>query len=856
MQFSKDDIIKISFKLVLLFAFGLISQQTISQHLVINEIQSSNATTIADEDGDYEDWIELYNGTDTAINLAGYYLSDNINNLQMWIFPEVIIEPQGFIIVFASGKNRVNSSSLHTNFSIDRSGEAIALSYNNQIIDYFAPVILLSDISYGRYPDGSINTYYFHDPSPNAPNSENRFTEVLSPVIFSHSGGFYTGEFFLELNHPDPDVTIIYTIDGSEPDINNLDGTTYLYKNKYAFYPHEELGELLEDSFHSYIYNGEILISDRSNQPDKLAKKSTTVHDMFYEPVSPVFKSTPIRAIAYKEGSHKSAVKTHTFFVSPQGREKYPIPVIAINLSENALFDYENGIYTAGIDADTWRLDNPDLTYKWMFEGNFHRRGDNAEFPANFEFFNMSSEYANLNQSVGLRLHGNATRSFQMKSLRLYARSAYENNYMNHPFFPNNNISSFKRLILRNSGNDFPSKIWEPGFYSRTLLRDAAIQSMVRHLNIDTQDYLATVVFINGEFWGIHNLRERFDKYYLHNKYGVETDAIDLITGLYTVKEGSNIHFLETYDFIKDNPMETDANYNFIKQRIDIENFIDYQIVNIYSDNTDWPGNNIDFWRTNNPDTSENAKYGHDGKWRWMLYDTDFGFGLWGADNAYLNNTLEFATAEDGPSWPNPPAATLLLRKLLENNEFKQSFIDRFEYHLTITFEEERVLNIIDSLANIIEPIITEHSHRWNQDQLSLFEWHENLSVMKNFAIYRPCVMRTHIMEFFEIIDDEYASGICAEDSVEPDPNIDPQISFSLYPNPTPDLLFIDFPDDIYYTVNIQIYDYTGREISGIRKSIQSKTVTLDVSSLSPGFYLLSADYNNQKHLLKFVKTN
>lgn len=847
MDFSKIHTYILSKSLFMLLISMIMVLYTKSQHLVINEIMSSNATTIADEDGDYEDWIELYNGTDSVINLTGYTLSDNLANPDKWIFPNITIGPNEYLLIFASGKNRTTGDFLHTNFSISKDGENIILS-NNQgiIVDYFGAIYIPTDKSYGRKFDGSVDLVYFHQPSPGAANQGETFSTLLSPVIFSKHGGFYAEDFFLSLSHPDPETVIIYTLDGSEPDINNLDGSTYIYKNTYPYSPEDSFGDFLESSYKSNIYLNPIEITNRTDSPDKLSQISSTVRNQYYFPESPIFKGITVRAVAMKDNAYSDLIQTNSYFITPKGRDKYPLPVISFSLQENYLFDYYDGIYTAGVDTDLWREQNPNEEMNWWnFPANYRRRGVDYEYPANFEFFPEESANSAINQIVGCRIHGGANRAQPMKSLRLYARSRYGNSHLEHKIFPSLNDTFFKRLILRNSGND----------YGLTYIRDAVMQSLISHLNFDTQAYQPSIVFINGEFWGIHNIRERYDKHYLNRVYGVNEDEIDLLELNAWVKEGDAFHYYYMIDFILTNDISNNANYQHLSGLMDIDNFINYQISQIYINNTDWPGGNIDYWRKRTSEFMPDAPLGHDGRWRWLLFDTDYGFGYHGGNDAYKFNTLEFATTPDGSGWPNPPWSTLLLRTLLENEQFKTKFIEKFEYHIINTFDTQRVLNTIDSIADKIEPLIDCHSHRWHKNNLTYDKWQGYIDVMRNFAENRPCYMIYHLVHFFEISDDTFCAGICDTISFYT-PEIEDTFTFSLYPNPTNGIINIEFEDSTFIQ-DISIYDMTGRLVKSVNiNDYIIPKITVNCANFGTGNYIARVTSSKSVKYKKFVVVN
>jgi hypothetical protein len=724
----------------LLFVLPLASQ---AQSLALNEIMASNSTSIADEDGDFEDWIELYNYSVEPVNLAGYGLSDDYNDPFLWVFPDVTIQPGEFMLVWASGKNRTNPGSpLHTNFSINAGGEEVLFTHpSGATIDEILPSAIPTDISYGRSPDGSGTWFFFDQPTPGESNTTNAYSEILEPPVFSHPAGFYSNTFELSITHPEPDATVIYTLDGSIPCLENIEGTTFLYKNQYPENPGDSFGDFLTSSINSLLYSGPIEIADSSTQADSITHISTTWHqEPYYFPYNPVSKGTIIRAMAMKEGMLSSPVRTQSYFVSDEGRDRYSLPVLSFGFCKTDLFDYEQGVYVAGVDYDNWRTGNPDASHNWQTEANFHRSGAAWEKTAHLEYFESDKTVSSLSLETGIRLHGAEARRRPMKSMRLYARDTYGESHFQHIFFPAVNDSIFKRLLLRNSGQDF--------LY--TLFRDAAVQRMVMDLNVGAQEYQPVIVFFNGEYWGIHNLRERTDKYFFQRVYGVDPDNIDYLTNNIEVNEGDANHYIATRNYIEVNGLTEAEHYQYIQTRIDVKNFMDYQISNIFANNHDWPGNNLDYWRLRTEDFDPDAPYGHDGRWRWLLYDMDFCFGMWNDTTAVMNNTLAFATEPGGTGWPNPDWSTFLLRKFLENEEFRSGFINRFADLLNTFFLPDRTIGIINDMKGAIGSEMTEHILRW-RTPYSINHWLSHISVMIDFASLRPDFQRQHIIEQFDI---------------------------------------------------------------------------------------------------------
>ncbi len=708
---------------------------------MINEIITSNAAVIADEDGSYEDWIELYNPTANAINLAGYGLSDLPTNPFLWVFPEYLIQPGAHLLVWCSDKNRTNASlPLHTNFKISSAGETLTLTDpSGAIVDSYSPIVIPQNYTYGRQTDGAQVLVIFPEPTPGQSNNTSQgFTDIFDPPSFSVNGGFFSENINLVLSHPDPMATIIYTTDGSDPDIDNLNGTTYSYKNQYPI----DLGQLPIDnfstnSFRSFQYTVPLNIEDRTNQPNDISTISSTFDfdPSYYLPDYSVFKGTVVRAKAYKPGAMPSKIISNSYFVSPEGSQRFSIPVVSLSVDENKFFDYNDGIYVAGVDYDNWRVANPDIQALFFSDSNFDRSGEESERIGHFSYFVNGSEV--LNQDVGIRINGGGTRAFQNKSLRLYARAELGAEKFNYPIFANENFTSYKRLVLRNSGNDF----------FNTYYKDAFTHELIEKTGLDNQAYQPSVVFLNGEYWGMLNLRERLDRHYFERKYGIGEQDIEIIADAFQVEEGSGDHFQAMFSFLENNTLSSLENYNYIKTQMDIDNFRDYFITNIFIQNTDWPGWNTLFWRKKQS-FNPGAPYGTDGRWRTAIKDTDAGFSLMLDINDH--NTLEFATALGGPEWPNPEWSTLILRRLLENNDFKLSFINRFADMMNTFFLPERVIGLSNQFANVIAPEIEEQIQRWAAPY-NFAWWQQSQNVIETFATVRPDIQREHIRNKFGI---------------------------------------------------------------------------------------------------------
>lgn len=717
---------------VLFFFFN----PTYSQSVTINEMLSSNTTVNQDEDGSYEDWVELYNYGAVAINLNGFGLSDDVVLPHKWTFPAVTLNAGQYLLIWCSGKNKiVPGSPLHTNFKIGASGETLYLTNQSSLnLATFPAIALPANVSYGKSPNGTGSYFYFNTPTPGQPNSTTTYSGVLPDPVFSIPGGFYTTGQTLSISNTVAGSSITYTLDGSDPNPNNLGGTNYSYKNSYRELVGDSDGPLLPNSYRSFAYTSPIAIADRSSLPNDLAKMSSTDHHVpYYIPTVPVFKGTVVRAQATKAGYIPSKTITKTYFITPSGSSTFSLPVASLSLTESKFFDYNNGIFVAGALFDGWRAANPTVDADpYNYDANFRLDSDPSERSGNINYFNNGVEV--INQDIGIRINGGYSRGWQSKSLRLVARADYGNDSMTYKFFNDENLTTFNRLILRNAGGDFFD----------TMYHDALADELMKGTGIETMAYQPTITFVNGEYWGILNLRERFDEYYFKNVCGIDKTEIELMADDQVGLPGS--HYNNMYNFLNSNSLAIQANFDYIKTQMDVDNMRDYYIANIYYDNTDWPHYNTYFWRKKTTYTP-NALYGLDGRWRAALKDNDDCFGLTTGVNNH--NNLAVATDPNSSDPINPPESTLVLRSLLANPTFKNDFINRFADLMNTYYLPSRFIAVSTAMKNKIQPEIQGHLDRWKASDYAW--WEQSINLTSSFANERPNYQRQQIRQKFGI---------------------------------------------------------------------------------------------------------
>lgn len=420
-----------------------------------------------------------------------------------------------------------------------------------------------------------------------------------------------------------------------------------------------------------------------------------------------------IQAVAFYEGN-RSATEINTYLLN---EDTTHLPIACITIRPEVLFDRVKGLFFAG----------PRASKKFPHKGaNYY---SNKEHFSHLEIFETKKKERVFKGFLGFRIFGGMSRIFPQKSMAFYARkSRYKTKRINYKIFPDKDIKKFKRIVLRNSGSDF----------GETHFRDAFITSLGREMGLETQAYRPTLVFINGKYWGLYNFREKLTRHYLADNFGYHKDSVDLVEHRKSVQAGSRRHYDRMRMYMRDHNLAVQEHYDSVARMMDVENFMEYEILQIFIDNQD-AGGNIKFWRPQIPD----------GKWRWILFDTDFGYGHYGR-YGYKFNSLAFHTKPDGPIWPNPPWSTLNLRSLLQNKGFRDAFVSRFADRMNSTFDSTYVINRIDKMANHIRPALPRHWERWKSFKgMGEKRWTKEVDRMKEFARKRAGFMRQFLREMF-----------------------------------------------------------------------------------------------------------
>ena len=640
-------------RFLLLFTMAMMVLGTNAQ-VIINEYSCSNLNGPTDAYGQREDWIELYNMSASPVDLTGYYLSDNDNNLTKWMIPSGSIPANGFKMVFCSSRNTVNGAQYHPNFKLTQTdGEWIILANTfGNVVDSIKIVHMTkNDHSVGRSTNGAADWKLFTTPTPNA-NNTGAINFYTPTPVFSLSPGFYAGAQTVTITCSDPTATIRYTVNGSVP-------TTT-----------------------STLYTGPVNIS------------ATTV----------------LRAKAFSV-EQPSFTQSSTYFINVT----HDVPVVSVMGS--------------GSNSVESLLDGQQITPQGSFElfeadGTFIDKGEGE--------FNK---------------HGNDSWAYAQRGFDVIMKDQFGyNGDIDHQIFPNKTRTGFQRLILKPGASDnYP---FESG---GAHIRDALIHTLSQRadMRLDERTWRPCVVYLNGQFWGVYELREKVDD---HD-----------FTDYYSDQDEYNIQFLKTWggtwseyggaqaqtdwsalrNYIMNNDMGIAANFTYVDNLLDWKSLADYFMINSYTVNQDWLNWNTAWWRGLNP-------LGTKKKWRYTLWDMDATFGH------YINYT---GIPDDSPAAdpcnaenlnnPGGQGHTDILEKLIDENPIvEQYYITRYADLLNTHFSCDYIIPLLDSMIAEITPEMPAHCAKWGG---SVAGWNANVQDLRDFINSRCTELTDGLIDCYQL---------------------------------------------------------------------------------------------------------
>ncbi len=692
------------------FVIEQLEEKPAAQELWIHEVVTANGSVI-DGDGDYSDWIEIYNSGNETIDLTGYYLSDDTSQPLRWRFPETEIQPDSYVVVYASGKDKVmNDGELHTNFKLDCMGETISLSDPEGMSVSVVRVPEVSfDHSYGLFE----GTYVEFDSGTLGEaniQKQSILTKGSKPVEYSVPAGNYAEDIYLELTTEEEHAVIYYTLDGSIP------------------------------SEESMQYDGSgMFIGNRTWEENRYTSVWCSPNDwdgqegFSYNP-NPQYKATVVRTRLYfpDEKRWSEDVWTNTYLIGAG----YALPIVSLSVDEADLFDESTGICVPGEEYQNYLETTAEINPEPRLRtGNY---SFNRKVPGYLEYYEAGGKI--MEQKITMRVCGKLSRGNGMKSFSVDAWGDDRNGVFSYPIFGEDYedingkpIHTFTGIRLRNFGND----------WRRSKIRDGLSQSLVTGMGFGTQAYQPAILLINGEYYGLVEIREERDAMFFERHFGipkenyqeVEIKDLRIETATEVEKEFLElIHYAETHD------LSLTEHYEYVDERLDIPLLLDYILVQLYLQNLDWYDNNCIFYRNIHENRDDGVQVG---KWRVLLYDMDYAINYEQENNYAMFFESDYYCAK-------------LLRALLQNEECKNYFIERFEELLENNFESSRAIAIQRQMEEEIEPYIAEDLARWDVYEngtlvktLDISYWYEKMEDLRRFFTDRLDYAREYFYSTF-----------------------------------------------------------------------------------------------------------
>ncbi|MCP4547761.1 MAG: T9SS type A sorting domain-containing protein [bacterium] len=827
------------FMLLLICGVGF-CQNEAAARIRINEAMSLNSATICDENGDFEDWVELYNAGAESVDLDGYYLSDDPANPLMWRIPAIALNPGAHTIIFASGKDRYGPFAPFWETVIAQ-GDTLGYWIETTAPpgDWREPGF--DDAGWSRGPTGigcgdnddatvietrascfTRLTFEIDDPTV--------ITNLMLHIDYDDAFVAFINGVEVQRAHigEEGDDPPLYTdtattsheaqmFQGYDPESYNLGssldllipGTNVLaiqlhnrpYSSDLTLIPFLTLGQVTEPASPRgiaeeilHLFEGMHTNFKISSEGDMLVLSSPEglLEDnlytgallpdisigrypdggetvaLFHEPTpwgantspplqgyvsDPLFSSAPghysipfdlelvcptegatirytfeglapdetadlygapisidstvvVRIQAFVPGMVPSRIITQTFIFGETGTT---VPIISLTTDPDNLWDDDIGIYTLGHGDPEEPWEGANFWEEW-------------ERPVHVEYFSSAGDLG-FHTDAGIRIFGGASRAAAQKSFQIITRSCYGETPIQYRIFDNLEITEFKQFILRNSGQDNCS----------THFRDGLMHDIARGTDLDLEAFQPAVILLNGVYWGILNIRERQHEFYFEQHHGVDEDSLDVIRYRDRAIVGDNEDFLAITDFIRYNSLADPENYAYVKTQWDTQNFIEYNAMNIWYNNWDWPGSNMKNWRS-----TPGSGFG---RWRYLVFDTDSGLGLFGHE-PFLNGLEKATTYWDTHRYP--------FVTMLDNAEFTQDFINCMAERMNTNYHPVSMQAKVDEMVTLFEPEIERHMIRWGY---TLPRWTYRVQLLRSFINERPAYAKAQMMDYFGLPD-------------------------------------------------------------------------------------------------------
>lgn len=673
----------------------------------MNEVMPCNLSTMINTDNyNFSGFIEFTNDQSQSVNLRGYTLvhykkgSKKYSEKWTWqIQSDFMVDANNYALMWFDESDQPR----HSPYKLDADGGYLLLKNGNTVVDSIAYDAQTAHISFGRYE----NKTGYMEPTPGAANTTAyaKLTRCQAPE-FSEKGGLKHGNVNLQLSCATAGATIRYTTDGSEP------------------------------TKQSNVYNSSININS----------------------------NTSIRAKAFADDMLPSAIATHSYIYADNdhnGCGGVTIPVVSLTVEDRYFNDNTIGMYVTGSNGT-----QGDKTCT-MMRANYN---NDWTRPVTFEYFVDGQQV--LSQELEAAIEGGCTRTYTVKSLSLKASKKTGTDIVNYHFFGTKPDLYHQTIYLRNGGQgaDGGMGMWGGGFdfgggfggdfgggfgqggmqggmqgqqgqqgqqsgqkTDKVKFRDALMQAYCTNMNVDYQAYQPVAYYLNGQYQGLMALMERTNASYVKTNHGADDENLDLITlsdqrGI-GVSKGTIDAYNELVSYLESTDNSTTEFFEGACKRMDMDEYLEYQVFQQFICNADWPGNNTKIWR----ERKDGSRF------RWIIFDTDYGCGHDDALNS-ASDMITYCRGEGKTNWGNQQTWMTTIFKHLSNNPlFAKKFTTKFLYHLSTTFTEDRIRTVYDSITSLVK---AEYCADMGKDAK------EAASSMQTFMLERPANILQHLQTY------------------------------------------------------------------------------------------------------------
>ena len=761
-----------------------------STRLYINEVVPSNKYGIVDSYGDRSDWVELFNPSEFPAYLDGYYLSDDPNDPLKFRLPNVALLPGEYCVIFLSGNETVDGE-IHAPFKLSSEDPGIYLStLDGMKTDcLLIPEGLIENASVGR--DEELNILYFAAPTPGEANTTFGFADVTAMMTFDPNS-VYISEV-LAVSAPKSEGTdwieivncSAYTMDLAgwsitddpfEPRKFMLDGYTLSAggfgvvncdkdsrSSSTAHFSISGGGKTLylvnaDGAFADVFATGMTTLGVTSGRADRTqtgercffssatrgSRNGTPLEGIVHEPV---FSSADL----YFEGSAKAEISCSTAGASIRYTTDGSVPTASSRLYEGPIEIGSNtvvkarafldGFAASPVAAHTYLIDESftmpvvslslsSSDFSSMYTASMNEFGGVRHGPqvSCFMEYYVDGKLA-VSTGAGVRVSGASTSLHSQKSLGLYFRAGYGRSSLDFPLFDGCDVTSFRSIVLRNSGQD--------ASYAR--LRDSYMSALCQGMNMDVAYFRPVIVFINGNYYGIYDMKENMNEDYVAAHHGVERSTVNIIKRNGKELAGSSTDWYNLRSFLTSNNFANTANYERLKEKVDVVAVMDYLIARTYFYDQDIF--NQKYWRTTD----------YQLKWRPVFYDSDYAL----FNNSSSMNILPAYFSVNGVAAAHGSITHLdMYVACKQNQEWRDEFITRYIYYTKYVFNAENALRVFDELVETYRPEMRRHIQRWHMPS-SMSSWEHEVSALRNCIERRPDYALRNLKSYFSLSSEQ-----------------------------------------------------------------------------------------------------